>query len=161
MTTHRATLFMQKTALFMSRFNCASNRIKKSNKIISCEAVTNYVIPGLRPKEHNTKNAHWRKADINNVHPLAFMLAGKRCIYDPISDLENMVGISGSIDTFRQGFLNIPTHKDCWTGYVESQDGYWHSLYFNLGRAFLKKFCKINLRYTLPPTYEKLFQELK
>jgi hypothetical protein len=150
-----------KTELFMKRFNCSAHQITRMGKVVSHRVLSNFSVPGLQAA--NNYNPYWA-LDIASplMHPISLMVSGKRRrSVMPAPDLEYYMGIRGSMDVFRQGFANIPNNKDCWTGYVDSQDGYWNSLYFNLGRAFLKKLFNISLPYTLPPTYQKLFQELK
>ncbi len=145
----------------MKRFNCAANQIAKMGRLPSYKTLTNYNVCGLQTVVKT--NRYWTLDKISaTMHPISIMVNGRRRRGTmPGLDLESYMNFYGVIESFRQGFANIPGNRDCWAGFTESQDGYYYSLYFNLGRAFLKKLFNISLPYTLPPTYQKLFQELK
>lgn len=161
--------YKSKTECFIKRFNCAAHQARKMAPQLILE-FSEYQIFGLKPIPYSygarISNLYWtlNKQD-EYIHPFSLMLAGTRHKYhNAFEDLEHSVyGIPGMIDIFRQGTTNIPDYRDCWAfpGMLEQNAEYYRSLYFQLGRAFLHKFCNIKLEYSLPLAYKKMFQELK
>lgn len=147
----------------MKRFNCACIQIIKMDRAIASNVGATSLIglQQLRPLANTFQRCWELDMSTYQIHPLSIMLNGKRRhSVTPAHDIESLVKIQFAMNTFTQGFANIYGYKDCWAGHTESNNAYYQSLYFNLGRAFLKKFCSITLPYILPTTYEKLFQEL-
>lgn len=153
----------QITLLFMRRFNCASNRIIKIATLTpDC---SHSRIPGLLAFRSGMVTS-WKLSPVAPyIHPFTFMLLGKRCkSVSPLADIEAIYPVTSAIETFRQGFSNFPHFNDNWRGLDADMAGgerYYFSLYFNLGRAFLHKFCGIRLPYFLPPAIDTIFQSLK
>lgn len=149
------------TILFMKRFNCAANRIKNSRSLITYESTRNR-ITGL-DTQPISRHKQWTIIQLPMMHPFSGMLAGRRRIDYPMNDLAQIYAIDAVIETFCQGFTNMPHFNDNWHG-LESEtrsDAYYYSLFFHLGRAFLQKFCNIKLIHRLPPKFDLAFKELK
>lgn len=149
--------------LFMKRFNCVCHQILDSGANIICDHIAYSRYTSIIRND----NGYWKLINTQNVNPLFFLLAGQ-LIKDrnshPLSQLDGQYKCLGYISSnFAQGFVNIPHYKDMWEGFTtsESSNAYYCSLMFNLGRAFLKKFSNIDLPHKLPPTFNKLFNELK
>jgi hypothetical protein len=157
---------IQITELFMKRFNCAAHKILCNNRLLTCDVTSNYSLPGLIYVKAPIYPS-WILDRKGAIHPFSIMLAGRRSrTAVPIIDLEAYTMVPGGLATFRQGFVNASRNKDCWQNIdapplPESNISHYHSLYFNLGRAFLNKFIGIYLPHTLPITYQKLFAELQ
>ena len=153
----------QITLLFMKRFNCAAHRIREPSLISSDCSQTR--MAGLVPQR--TTSRTWKlNPTAGFIHPFVLMLHGTPCrSTSAIRDLEHIYTIPGSMETFRQGFSNASDFKDSWGGLEAgreySEEYYYYSLYFNLGRVFLHKFCKVDLPRKLPATIRDIFNKLK
>lgn len=139
----------------MRQFNCAAHRLQGMGKTIDSSG--NFPFGGIRHV-----NSYWEfddKAAFYN--PLALLMIGRktRSVF-PSFDLGDHIDLY--IAPFNQGFGNKRNYQDCWANWKITNDSgsYNSSVLFNLGRAFLKKFCNITLPYELIEPFDKLFEEL-
>lgn len=138
---------------FMQRFNCACKRIKKLGYAIH----TNLGLNIHLSKAHQCYMPDARA-------PLGLLLLGHRIKKSfPHDDIEDNFKLPRSvIDCFNQGFMNASNYRDIWGGFNQkaSKLAYHRSLMFNMGRAFLEKFCGIYLDHQLPSEYYDYFKKL-
>lgn len=153
--------------LFVKRFNCACNRIKNvhQKELNFRELTATSLVPGLK---YNA-SYYWELDKLSaTIHPIAEMLVGRKRIIRitpyaiPHLELNLFFGKSLIYQPFLQGFVNRPSYRNVWRDHpYEYKYPAPSSLMFNLGRAFLYKFCGINLEHQLPPKFQKIFDQLR